>query len=152
MHFLEAHIHSASQQIHFSQETGSCHLYIRKSPQLDHILSQEPKSHPHKSTAFLVSILLLHFHFVYFSKMISCRFSNERFCISILPARATRPSISSSLNTTVSPLERLTIARVARNSSPYTTPKFSYLVHISPQLSYILNQLNTFFFYFILSP
>lgn len=77
-------------------------------------MSQESKSHPHKSTAFLAPILLLHSHLVYISEMISCRFSDERFCISILPVRATRPSISSSLNTTVSPLERLTIARVAK--------------------------------------
>jgi hypothetical protein len=77
-------------------------------------LIQESKSHPHKSTAFLVPILLLHSHLVYVSKMISCRFSDERFCVSILPVRATRPLISSSLNTTVFPLERLTVARIAK--------------------------------------
>jgi len=92
---------------------------------MDPILIQESKLHPHKSIVFLVPILLLHSHFVCISKMISCGFFEERFCISILPVRATRPSISSSLNTTVSPLEKLTIARVAKKFLPSYRPEGS---------------------------
>lgn len=55
MLILEADSHSASQDTHFSQKNWKCQ-YTRKDPQLEPILSQEFKSHPHKSTAFLIPI------------------------------------------------------------------------------------------------
>jgi hypothetical protein len=104
--FLGADSHSASQEINFSQETGSCHHHIRKGPQRVPILSENSKSH--HITAFLVPTLLL------------LRLQNDilrvfrRFCIPVFPVRATRHTSSPSLNTLVSPLERLTVTRVVK--------------------------------------